>query len=165
MIRALALAVLLAAGLAGPAAAHRGHSVLTVVEVDRAANVAKVTHRMAAHDVEPALPTVAPDAQPSLDDPDAVRALQAYVADAFIVDDGSGPAPQEIVLTRMAGDEVELGYRVPLAPGASSLTFDSRLFVEVHPDIEVQVNLRVGGTTRTLVFHPSDGPQTLPLEP
>lgn len=163
MIRALLLAGALLA--AGPALAHRGHAVLTVVEVDLAANQVIITHEMAAHDVEPALVTIAPDSQPSLDDPESMRALQAYVAERFVVSDAGGPLDQEIIRTIADGDGLTLGYRAALAPGETTLSFRSALFTEVHPDMENQVNIRTGGVTRTLVFRPGDEAQAVDLTP
>jgi len=55
-----------------PAAAHRGHGALSVVEIDVKSGEVRVSHRVATHDAEPALALIAPDAQTSLDDPDAV---------------------------------------------------------------------------------------------
>ena len=75
MKRALLVAALVGA-LASPALAHRGHAGLTVVEIDPASGAVSVVHRFAAHDVEPALVSIAPEAQPSLDDPRAVADLE-----------------------------------------------------------------------------------------
>ena len=41
--------------LATPALAHRGHASLAVVEIDARSGAVVVTHRLIAHDVEPAL--------------------------------------------------------------------------------------------------------------
>lgn len=163
-MRALVLAgaLLLAAG---PAAAHRGHAVLSVVEVDAATRVATITHRMSAHDVEPALTAIAPDAQPSLDDPEAVAALQAYVARRFAIGDETGPARPELVRFEAAGDEVTMTYRAGLSARAETVVIDSDLFEAVHADTENQVNVRVGGVTRTLLFLPGEGAQTLEIRP
>lgn len=77
------LALPLALMLAAPTAAHRGHASLAVVEIDAKSGAVTVTHRLTAHDVEPALVDIAPDAQPSLDDPDALAALIAHVGRTF----------------------------------------------------------------------------------
>jgi hypothetical protein len=163
-MRKLGLALLALLALAGPAAAHRGHAVLTVVEIDRAAGSAVITHRMAAHDVEPALVSIARDAQPSLDDPEATAALTAYVLERFTVS-GDARLGQTLRSFEAEGDGVTIVSQAPVSPGTLTLTVRSDLFGEVHPDMEHQVNVRVDGVTRTLIFRPSSGPQSLPLQP
>jgi hypothetical protein len=161
MIRGLVIAAALLA--AGPAAAHRGHAVLTVVEIDPATRVAVVTHRFAAHDVEPALVAIAPEAQPSLDDPAAVEALQDYVADRFEIGGEGGRAALSLQSFDAAGDEVTMVFQVALPADESVLVLDSNLLEETHADMENQVNVRMGGVTRTLVFRPGDEAQMLDL--
>lgn len=162
-MRTLLLAAGLALGLAAPAAAHRGHAVLTVVEVEPSTGATTVTHRFAAHDVEPALVTIAPKAQPSLDDPAAVQALGRYVGRAFRIGGDRGPAALKLESYAAEGDEVMLTYNAVLPTGVTAVTVDSDLFEETHPDMENQVNVRVRGVTRTLVFRPGDEAQTVDL--
>jgi hypothetical protein len=79
----VALGAVLALG--SPALAHRGHSSLSVVLIEPDSGRVSVYHRMAAHDVEPALVAIAPSHQPSLDEPDTLKALEAYGARAFVL--------------------------------------------------------------------------------
>lgn len=156
--------VLLAAGLAatltpGPASAHRGHATLSVVEIDAASGAVTVTHRMAAHDVEPVLANIAPDAQPSLDDPDAVQALIAYVGRAFRI----AEVPLVYVGQELAGDTVVLRFAGRLKGRPKTLAIKAGLFGETHPDHATQVNVRRAGVTRTLQFRADDPAQSLPL--
>ena len=149
----------LAALSASPAAAHRGHSSLSVVVIDPRAGTVIVTHRMAAHDVEPALLDIAPKAQPSLDDPDALAALAAYGGRAFSVRDEGGPVTLTHSGTDLAGDDVRLTYTGRLGGLGQTVTVDSDLLETMHPDQENQVNVRRAGVTRTVLFRPGDGPQ------
>lgn len=154
----LCAAALIAA--ASPAAGHRGHSSLSVVVIDSVTGAVTVTHRMAAHDVEPALVDIAPDAQPSVDDPDAVAALVAYAGRAFQLWDADGlRVPLTHAETNLAGDDVRLVYTARLRAPARALSVDSNLFQESHPDEENQVNVRRAGVTRTVVFRLGDGPE------
>jgi hypothetical protein len=126
------------------------------VEIDARSGVVTVTHRMTAHDVEPALVDIAPDAQPSLDDPDAVRALVAYLGQRFrIAGVKLAPAGQ-----RLEGDSVELRYIGRLKGKPKQVLIAGALFGETWDDHATQVNVRsVGrraGITRTLHFHPGD---------
>jgi hypothetical protein len=152
-----ALAALLL--LAGPAAAHRGHATLSVIEIDAKSGAVLVTHRMAAHDVEPALVAIAPDAQPSLDDPAAVAALIAYISHEFrIAGVTLGFAGQSL-----AGDTVVLRYTGRLRGRPKALRIAGALFGETFADHTTQVNVRRNGVTRTLNFRAHDPEQAVPL--
>lgn len=145
--------------LSWPASAHRGHDALSVVEIEPQTGRLLVTHRAAAHDVEPALSEIAPDAQQSLDDPAAREALEAYGARAFrIWDAGGAPVALTHVSTDLAGDRVTLVYAGRLAPPAKSLVVDSDLFEAQHPDQENQVNVRRGKVTKSARFVLGTGP-------
>jgi hypothetical protein len=156
----LILSPLLAALLvSGPAAAHRGHTSLSVVWIDAKGGIT-VTHRFAAHDVEPALVAIAPDAQPSLDDAEAVAALKAYVAQRFAI----AGAKLALKSTDMAGDDVTMVFTGTMAP-AKTVTVRGAMFGETYADHMAQVNIRQGGVTRTLYFTPGDGPKTVRFGP
>lgn len=160
----LGLAALLA--LPSVAAAHRGHASLSVVEIDATSGAVTITHRMAAHDVEPALSGIAPDAQQSLDDADALRALEAYAGRAFRLWDAEGKAvPLVHKRTDLAGDDIEMVYaaQLPLAAKAA-VSVDSGLFEEAYEDQENQVNVRRNKVTRTALFRPGDAPQRISFE-
>ena len=155
-MRALAAVLLL---LATPAAAHRGQATLSVVEIDARSGTVVVTHRMAAHDVEPALVRIAPDAQPSLDDPAAVAALAAYVGRNFRI---SG-VPLAFAAQSLAGDTVVLRFTGRLRGRPKALRISGGLFGETHPGHTTQVNVRRGGVTRSLNFGAYDPEQPVPL--
>jgi hypothetical protein len=158
--RALAaLALLLGAVAPGPAAAHRGHATLSVIEIDAKSGAVLVTHRMAAHDVEPALVQIAPAAQPSLDDGDAVQALIAYLRQRFRI----AGVPLAFAGQRLAGDLVELRFTGRLKGRPARLAIAGALFGETWPDHTTQVNVRRGGETRSLVFAAADPEKPLPL--
>jgi hypothetical protein len=164
-MRLAAIGVLAALAIASPAAAHRGHASLTVLEIDAATGAATITHRMAAHDVEPALIAIAPDAQPSLDDPDALRALERYAERAFrLWDAGERPVALTHARTQLSGDRVTLVYTAQLPSPAKSLTVDSDLLEDIHPDQENQVNVRRAKVTRTALFRAGAAPQTVSFE-
>jgi hypothetical protein len=158
--RLLAVAAAALLALPGMAAAHRGHASLSVVEIDAATGAVTITHRMAAHDVEPALAVIAPDAQQSLDDADALKALEVYAGRVFRLWDAEGRAVTlQHKATRLAGDSVELVYVTRLPPPAQAVTVDSGLLEEAHADQENQVNVRRSKVTRTVLFRVGDAPQ------
>ncbi len=157
-MRRLGLALALAVAVAGPAAAHRGHSGLTVVEITPATGAVSVSHRFAAHDVEPALVTVAPDAQPSLDDPQAVAALEDHLARRFRLSVDGVDVALTRTETRLAGDNVRIDFTGAREgeTRVASVVVDLDFFPGVHDDQEQQVNVRIDGVTRTVVFRPGD---------
>ncbi len=154
-----ALLLASAAPAAAPADAHRGHGSLAVVEIDGKSGALAVTHVLQAHDVEPALVAIAPDAQPSLDDPDAVAALVAYLGQRFrIAGVALAPAGQ-----RIAGDRVEMRYVGRLKGRPRQLLISGALFGETWADHVTLVNVRRNGVTLSLSFAASDPAKPLPL--
>ena len=156
------LTAALIAGLATPAVAHRGHAGLTVIEIDPASGAVSVTHRFAAHDVEPALPSIAPEAQPSLDDPRAVADLEAHLGARFRVSIDGADVPVSHAGTTLAADNVRVDFAGETADrDIQAVTVDLDFFPGVHDDQEQQVNVRVDGVTRTVVFRPGSAAQTV----
>lgn len=163
MRRLAAILLLASLSMTGPAAAHRGHASLAVVEIDAKSGAVAVTHHLQAHDVEPALVEIAPDAQPSLDDPDAFKALVAYLGRQFRIGGVAlSPAGQ-----RLDGDDVVLRYIGRLKGKPKTLLISGALFGETWPDHATQVNVRTvgrgAGITRTLHFRPGDPEKPISL--
>lgn len=162
MLKRTLLGAALFVALATPAAAHRGHSGLTVIEIDAASGAVSVTHRFAAHDVEPALPSIAPEAQPSLDDPRAVADLEAHLGARFRMAVDGADVPVSHAGTALAGDNIRVDFAGETADReVAAVTVDLDFFPGVHDDQEQQVNVRVGGVTRTVVFRPGSDAQTV----
>lgn len=156
------LTAALIAGLATPAVAHRGHAGLTVIEIDPVSGAVSVMHRFAAHDVEPALPTIAPEAQPSLDDPRAVADLEAHLGARFRVSIDGADVPVSHAGTTLAADNVRVDFAGETADrDIDEVTVDLDFFPGVHDDQEQQVNVRIDGVTRTVVFRPGSTAQTV----
>ena len=162
MFRRTLLTAALIAALATPAMAHRGHAGLTVVEIDPISGAVSVTHRFAAHDVEPALPTIAPEAQPSLDDPRAVADLESHLGARFRVAVDGADVPVSHAGTDLAGDNIRVDFAGETTDrDIDAVTVDLDFFPGVHDDQEQQVNVRIGGVTRTVVFRPGSTAQTV----
>lgn len=156
------LTVALIAGLATPVLAHRGHSGLTVIEIDPASGAVSVVHRFAAHDVEPALVSIAPGAQPSLDDPRAVAELETHLRQRFRLDIDGAAVPVTHAATELAGDNVRVSFAGETTDHSiAAVTVDLDFFPGVHDDQEQQVNVRINGVTRTVVFRPGSAAQTV----
>lgn len=153
-----------------PSAAHRGHGVLSVVEIDAKTGGIRVSHRIPTHDVEPALAQIAPDAQTSLDDPEAVVALKAYMLRTFSVRINGALVDLTLQDLTLGATEVRFEYvgQAPPADTRAPIEVRAAMLADVHPDEVNQVNIRRLGVTRTLVFNGADAgdPQTLaPVAP
>lgn len=137
-----------------PAAAHRGHGALSVVEIDVKSGEVRVSHRVATHDAEPALALIAPDAQTSLDDPDAVEALKLYMGKRFVMAVADEPVTLALKNMTLGADEVRLEYvgNIPASQTRASVAVIAAMFADIYGDQVNQVNIRRAGVTRTLVF-------------
>lgn len=157
-----AMSVLL---IAAPAAAHRGHGVLSVVEIDARTGGVRVSHRIPAHDAEPALAQIAPDAQASLDDPEAVKALKVYMLRTFSLKVNGVAIDLTLRDLDLGAHEVRFEYvgQVPPADVHAAIEVRAAMFADIHSDEVNQVNVRRLGVTRTLVFNSADAgtPQDL----
>jgi hypothetical protein len=169
VIRSLRRSVLVLAALillpAGPAWAHRGHGSLSVVEIDAVTGNVTVSHRLEVHDTEPALALLAPEAQPSLDDPEAVRALIDYVGRNFALRIRGRVVPLVLKDSVIGASDVRLVYAARIAPRDTGGVIDVRstLLSEVYGDQINQVNIRRRGITRTLTFR-GPGAETQSLD-
>ena len=162
MLKRTLLTAALIAALATPAIAHRGHAGLTVIEIDPVSGAVSVTHRFAAHDVEPALPSIAPEAQPSLDDPRAVADLEAHLGARFRLSIDGADVPVTHAGTALAADNIRVDFAGETADrDIEAVTVDLDFFPGVHDDQEQQVNVRLNGVTRTVVFRPGSDAQTV----
>ena len=165
-MRALLLAVAMAAAVATPALAHRGHAGLTVIEIDPRTGDVSVVHHFSAHDVEPALVSIAPAAQPSLDDPEALAALETHLAQRFRVQIDGAATPLSRVDTRLAADNVHVTFAGHTDPAdVKTVTVDLDFFPGVHDDQEQQVNVRTNGVTRSVIFRPGSQAQSVSFAP
>lgn len=160
-LRRFLMALAALATLAVPVSAHRGHDSISVVTI--AVNGAlTVSHRFEASDIEPALGEIAPGAQPSLDDPDAVKALVAYLGDQFTLSTERGRirlTPGKVELTP---SEVRIAFIGAAPAGARRLTVRSDVLGGIYSGQVNQVNVNAGSLHRTLAMAAGDS-QTVAL--
>lgn len=146
----------MAACVAAPALAHRGHHTLSVVEITRLGKVT-VTHYLSAHDTEPELTYLAPDAQASVDDPEAFAALEAHLGAAFLVNDLTlSPSTNT-----MAGDDLVFEFKGQFPEAPKTVTITYGLFPRSKKTGVGLVNIRLMGITKSLTFHRGDGPKSV----
>jgi hypothetical protein len=148
--RTVAFGLLLA--LSAPLSAHRGQDALTVVEIDDARGEVIATHHFAAHDIEPLLPRLAPDVEPSLDDPAAQDALTAHLARHFVLSTDRGDIALTLDALRLHGDDVRAVFRGRFPRAATAIDVRSTLGADLTAGSSHQINIRRLGVTRTLVF-------------
>jgi hypothetical protein len=134
-----------------PAQAHRGHDAISVVRITADHRVT-VSHRFEVSDIEPALGDIAPGVQPSLDDPEAVKALSAYLASHFVLATEAGPVRLLPGAIDLGAAEARFSFAGRLPPKARRLTVRSDVLAGVYPGQMNQVNVILRGTTRTFAM-------------
>jgi hypothetical protein len=154
----LVLGALLALAAVAPAAAHRGHDAMSVMTLG-ADGALTVSHRFEAHDLEPALASIAPDAQPSLDDPEAIAALKAYLQHRFAVNAGGKPVPLAFSAIEVGVRQVRVDYAGRVKGKPKALEVQSTILRDVYPKQVNQVVVRAGKIVRTLRFAGSEAYQ------
>lgn len=159
--RALAL---LSVGLvvaAPPVQAHRGHDAMTVVTLgDNGAMT--VSHRFEAHDLEPALVQIAPDAQPSLDDPQAIDALKTYLLAHFSISADGAPIALSLLAVDIGVRDVRVDYSGKIKGKPKALEMRSTVLRDIYPRQVNQVLVRQGQDAQTLRFA-GDEPKAVAL--
>ncbi len=148
---AASLALVAMASLAPQAGAHRGHDAMSVVTLGENGAVS-VSHRFEAHDLEPALAEIAPDAQASLDDPAAIEELKTYLLAHFSMSADGVAVPLAIASVEIGVRDVRVDYAgaVPGAPKALELR--STILRDIYPRQVNQVIVRRGQNVQTLRF-------------
>jgi hypothetical protein len=159
--RTVAFGLLLA--LSWPLSAHRGQDALTVVEIDDARGEVIATHHFAAHDIEPLLPRLAPDVEPSIDDPAAQDALTAHLARRFVLSTDGGDIALTLDALRLHGDDVRAVFRGRFPRAATAIDVRSTLGADLTAGSSHQINVRRLGVTRTLVFEGADDAGSVPF--
>ena len=142
------------------AQAHRGHQTLSLVDVDARGEV-RITHTLTAHDTEPELVRLAPAANPSVDDPDALQALLDHLAGGFTVNGSRA----ELLSYNLGSDMLTFVHRARIALAGKGLpqrfTIDYRLFAGSYSAPVGLVQVRYRGATKSLQCVPGSVPQSV----
>ncbi|HQS69036.1 MULTISPECIES: DUF6702 family protein [unclassified Novosphingobium] len=151
----LLAAAVLAGALVVPATAHRGHDAMSVVTLEPGGALT-VSHRFEAHDLEPALSRIAPEAQASLDDPEAIAALKAYLQRRFAVSAGGKTVPLAFSTIEVGVRQVRVDYAGRVKGKPKALSVQTSVLRDVYPSQVNQVQVRYGKVVRTLRFAGSE---------
>ena len=141
--------------LAFPVAAHRGHDAMSIVTLAPAGKLT-VSHRFEAHDLEPALAQIAPDAQTSLDDPEAIAALKVYLLRRFTVSSKGKGVVLAITSVDIDAAQVRVECTATVKGAPETLEVQSTILRDIYPTQVNQVIFRHGKTVRTLRFSGSE---------
>lgn len=152
MRRVLAIAVA-AAGLvlAPQAGAHRGHDAMSVVTLEPDGQVT-VSHRFEAHDLEPALAEIAPDAQTSLDDPDAIAELKTYLLAHFKLRADGVEVPLTVSAVDIGVRDVRVDYAGSVEGRPKAVAIQTTILRDIYPRQINQVVVKRGSYVQTLRF-------------
>jgi hypothetical protein len=140
-----------AVAMAPQALAHRGHDAMSVVTLDTDGKVT-VSHRFEAHDLEPALAEIAPDAQTSLDDPDAIEELKTYLLAHFSLMADDVAVPLSIASVDIGVRDVRVDYAGRIAGTPRTVAVRTTILRDIYPRQVNQVTVRRGGFVQTLRF-------------
>lgn len=154
-VSAMGLAVASLVAAAVPAAAHRGHDAMSVMTLAPGGKLT-VSHRFEAHDLEPALAQIAPEAQTSLDDPEAITALKAYLLGRFTVSSKGKAVPLTITMVNVDAAQVRVECSATIKGAPETLEVESTILRDIYPTQVNQVIFRHGKTVRTLRFSGSE---------
>lgn len=156
----LGLAIL---GLAfgSQAVAHRGHDAMSVVTLGPGGEV-MVSHRFEAHDLEPALAEIAPNAQTSLDDPDAIAELKTYLLAHFHLRADGQEVPLSVASVDIGVREVRMNYAGQVQGRPKAVAIQTTILRDIYPRQVNQVEVKRGTFARTLRFG-GDEVQTVAL--
>ena len=147
--------------LAPQAGAHRGHDAMSVVTLDPDGKVT-VSHRFEAHDLEPALAEIAPNAQTSLDDPDAIAELKTYLLAHFHLRAEGQEVPLSVTSVEVGVRDVRVDYAGSVQGRPKAVAVQSTILRDIYPRQVNQVVVRRGTFVRTLRFS-GDEVQTVAL--
>ena len=155
--RRLVCAGVLAFAWVKAARAHRGHQTLSLVDVDARGEV-RITHTLTAHNTEPELARLAPAANPSVDDPDALKALLDHLAGGFTVNGSKA----DLLSYYLGSDTLTFVYRARIALAGKGLpqrfTIDYKLFAGSYSAPVGLVQVRYRGATKSLQCVPGAAP-------
>jgi hypothetical protein len=142
--------------------ARESRPTLGAVRID-ARGALVVTHHMTAHDIEPGvLRQIAPQAQPRLDDPQALAALTDDVGKQFVIAEGDTTVSLVLDKTPLAGDDIALRDRGQLRQPDAEVQVRDALLADVVAEIDNQLNVHRARTTRTLRFTDGAAWRTVP---
>ncbi len=111
-----------------------------------------VSHRFEAHDLEPALTEIAPQAQASLDDPEAIEELKAYLLAHFTLGADGTPVALTVASVDIGVRDVRVDYTGTIAGKPKALALRSTILRDIYPRQVNQVILRRGQDVQTLRF-------------
>ncbi|WP_430385830.1 DUF6702 family protein [Blastomonas fulva] len=146
-----ALALAAAATFTPQAGAHRGHDAMSVVTLADNGAVT-VSHRFEAHDLEPALAEIAPDAQTSLDDPAAIEELKTYLRAHFSLSADGAPVALTVGSVEIGVRDVRVDYTGSVIGNPRALEVRSTILRDIYPRQVNQVVVRRGPSVQTLRF-------------
>ena len=147
---------------AGSIAAHRGHQGVCLVVIDEKTRDVRIAHVFSAHDLEPELVTIAPQAQPSVDDPDALKALIDHMATRFSVNrQSSKPLGHEFEADQL---RFTYGLKLKSVRGPIKIAYDLFPYSTRHVTTRITIRfvpIKGPPVVKSLTFQPGDSPKSV----
>lgn len=133
-----------------PSLAHRGHHGYTRIIISKK-NEVMIIHDLSAQDVEPELVSIAPTAQPSIDDPDAFKALTDYLEAGLLLNG------QKIAFVEMKadGDALSLIFKGKIKSFGKKLKLNATFFANSDHFMQRKIIVDYKGVKKSVVLNDS----------
>ncbi|MFN3202868.1 MAG: DUF6702 family protein [Bradymonadia bacterium] len=135
------------------ASAHPIYATLGEAEFNPESHSLEVALKVSVHDLEQAIGQRSGKVI-SIDAPGASAQVAAYLAETFVISEGSTPRPIKWVGLEAEITSAWLYFEVPLPQGVSGVTLAHRIFFEQAPLQLNTLNVKINGRLSTLVFTP-----------
>ncbi|WP_296718987.1 DUF6702 family protein [Erythrobacter sp.] len=165
MLRRLALmiALVLAAPLALPVAAHQQKIAISTVSVNPRTDRLEAVHQVPVHDAEHALRAQGAKTPDIVGSADSREAFARYVARRFLLEVDGAPAAMEYVGSEITGGSLMVYLEAPAPRANATVRVNSQILTDVWARQENRVNLGSGTDVTTFIFSAGDGPREAPL--
>lgn len=154
-----AAAVLLAAALAQPLAAHQQKVAISTVAVNPRSDRLEVVHQVPVHDAEHALRRQGAASADIVASNASREAFARYVAGRFIIEAEGRAVPLTFVGSEISGGNVWVYLEGAALTPDAAITINSQILTDVWAKQVNRVNIGAGTKVTTLVFRNGDTAQ------
>ncbi len=159
----LAIASVLAIAIATPARAHRLESAMTTIESNSSTAQLEIIHEINYHDLEHVMSQLLGRSTDLASDLPALREAIEWLEEGFdLTDEDKRTFPLKRVGAEIDRGRLLIYYETTHPRGLTSLRVFNQMLMKLIPQQVNQVNIRIDGPTRTLVFRLGDGWKELP---
>jgi hypothetical protein len=157
------IALVLAAPLALPVAAHQQKIAISTVSVNPRTDRLEAVHQVPVHDAEHALTAQDIKVADIVGSADSREAFARYVSRRFLLEVDGVPVGLEYVGSEITGGSLMVYLEAPASRADAVVRVNSQILTDVWARQENRVNLGSGTDMTTFIFSAGDGPREAPL--